>query len=311
MPVDPLIAARFPLIADIAPGTPVELLPETALQFGAPYDAYTPPDVSIEDVSVEGPHGSIPLRVYRAAELEDGGTGARSLLWAHGGGFTSGDLDMPEAHIVSLELAHRLRGVVVSVDYRLASETVHHPVPVDDVVAAWSWFIGSAAELRIDPVRAAIGGASAGAFLAAAAALRTTEEGRPAQVLLAYPALHFPNPAVEDAVAAELQALPPVLRFPPQVVLAIFQTYLGRFTDIPSAETPGLADLTGYPPTRIVVSELDDLRSSGELFAQQLASRGVPVEATVAKGMLHGHLNIPPTPLLPEVARTLDFLAAE
>ncbi|MGT2425277.1 hypothetical protein [Amnibacterium kyonggiense] len=43
MPVHPLIAARFPLIADVVPGTPPELLPETALAFGAPYGAYAPP----------------------------------------------------------------------------------------------------------------------------------------------------------------------------------------------------------------------------------------------------------------------------
>jgi acetyl esterase len=305
--VHPLIAARLPLIADIAPGTPAELMPETALAFGAPYGDYAPPQVTVEDASVDGPHGPVPVRIYRAADAEGG---ARSLLWAHGGGFTGGDLDMPEAHVVSLELAARLRGVVVSVGYRLASEAVHHPVPVDDVAAAWSWLRASAEDLGIDPERAAIGGASAGGFLAAAAALRTVASAEaPASVLLAYPALHFPNPAVEDALAAELRDLPPVLRFFPQVVTAIFATYLGRITDIPAAETPGLADLTGYPPTRIVVAELDDLRGSGELFAQQLASRGVPVELTVAEGMLHGHLNIPPVADLPEIARSLEFLA--
>ncbi|GAA2749757.1 alpha/beta hydrolase fold domain-containing protein [Amnibacterium kyonggiense] len=309
MPVHPLIAARFPLIADVAPGTPSELLPETALQFGAPYGEHTPPAVSVTETTIDGPHGPIRLRVYRSDELEDAGAGAHAVLWAHGGGFTAGDLDMPEAHVVGLELAHRLRGVVVSVDYRLATETVRHPIPVDDVAAAWAWLLASADDLGIDPTRAAIGGASAGAFLASAATLRTSGADRPAAVLLAYPALHFPNPASEDALAAELRTLPPVLRFFPQVVVAIFQAYLGRITDIPSAETPGLADLTGYPPVRIVVSEYDDLRSSGELFAQQLASSGVPVELTVAEGMLHGHLNIPPVDAMPEIARSLDFLA--
>ena len=157
-----------------------------------------------------------------------------------------------------------------------------------------------------------IGSSSLHSFLGSslfglAAALRP--EVSPASVLLAYPALHFPNPAPDDALAAELRTLPPTLRFFPQVVTAIFDVYLGRITDLPSAETPGLADLTGFPATRIVVSELDDLRGSGELFAQQLASRGIPVQLTVAEGMLHGHLNIPPVAGLPEVARSLDFLA--
>jgi acetyl esterase len=306
--VHPLIAARFPLLAGVVPGMPTEELPEEALAYGAPYGEYTPPRVSVTPATVRGPHGPVPVRVYRASDAD---RSTRSVLWAHGGGFTSGDLDMPEAHVVSLELAARLRGVVVSVDYRLASETVHHPIPVDDVFAAWQWLLASAADLDIDPERASIGGASAGGFLAAAAALRAVAAGRaPASVLLAYPALHFPNPAVDDALAAELRVLPPSLRFFPQVTLAVFATYLGRVTDIPAAETPGLADLTGYPPTRIVVSEFDDLRSSGELFAQQLASHGVAVAVAVAEGMLHGHLNIPPAEELPEITRSLDFLAS-
>ncbi|WP_375387208.1 alpha/beta hydrolase [uncultured Amnibacterium sp.] len=307
MPVHPLIAARFPLIADVLPGTPVEQLPEAALAFGLPYGDYRAPAVAIEDTAVDGPHGAIPVRIYRA---EDRGPDARALLWAHGGGFTGGDLDMPEAHVVSMELAARLRGVVVSVDYRLASDAVHHPVPVDDVAAAWDWLVGSAERLGVDPARIATGGASAGAFLAASAALRAVAAGRPpASVLLAYPAIHFPTPAVEDATAAVLRTLPSALRFTPGVATAIFAAYLGRITAIPAAESPGLADLTGYPPVRIVVSEFDDLRGSGELFAQQLASVGVTAALTVAEGMLHGHLNIPPTEALPEVGRSLDFLA--
>ena len=309
MPVHPLIAARFPLIADLAPGTPEDELPETALAYGAPYGDHVAPDVEVSDEQVDGPHGPVPVRLYRAADAEQG---ARAVLWAHGGGFTGGDLDMPEAHVVAMELADRLRGVVVSVDYRLASSVVRHPVPVDDVVAAWDWLHDQADRLGIDPARAGIGGASAGGFLAASAALRAVAAGRPpASVLLAYPAVHFPNPAVEDEVAEVLRTLPPALRFTPQVTVAIFGVYLGRISDIPAAESPGLADLTGYPPVRIVLSEFDDLRGSGELFAQQLGSVGVPAAVTVAEGMLHGHLNIPPTDALPEIARSLDFLAAE
>src|ERR687897_3032068 len=88
-------------------------------------------------------------------------TGA-GLVWAHGGGFAGGALDMPEADSV----AHALtaRGVtVVSVDYRLAGEGCRYPAPSDDVLAAWSWALQNSARLRIDPARLALGGASAGA----------------------------------------------------------------------------------------------------------------------------------------------------
>jgi acetyl esterase/lipase len=87
----------------------------------------------------------------------------------------------------------------------------------------------------------------------------------------------------------------------------MFANYAGRISDLPAEVTPGNAPLDGFPTTRILISEYDDFRPSGELFAAQLAEAGVPVEAQLAAGMLHGHLNR--TPALPEVSRSLDFLA--
>jgi acetyl esterase/lipase len=307
--VHPAIAARFPLIRDLQPGFDVDDVPESALAWFAPFGDYALPDVAIEDRSIEGLHGPIAIRIYRPR----GASGSRpGLLWNHGGGFTAGDLDMPEAHVVSAEIAARAGAVVVSVDYRLAVGGVRYPVPVDDVAAAWDWFVGSAGELGVDAARAAIGGASAGANLAVAAVLRARDAGHPlpSGMLLAYPALHFPTPALPDALAAEMRELPLPLRFTPRMITDITGAYLGRITDIPSNLMPGLADLTGLPPTRILVSEYDDLRASGELFVEQLTERGVPVELDVATGMLHGHLNIPPVPELPEVGRSIDLLAA-
>ncbi len=64
------------------------------------------------------------MRVYpasaAAARMPRRRPGAR-LVWAHGGGFVAGDLDMPEADWVARTLA--ARGVtVVSIDYRLAGD---------------------------------------------------------------------------------------------------------------------------------------------------------------------------------------------
>ena len=309
MPVHPAIAARFPLIRDLLPGLDVADVPESALAWFAPYGDYALPAVEIEDRMIEGPHGPIPVRLYRTPGERPDRPG---LLWNHGGGFTAGDLDMPEAHVVSAEVAARTGAVVASVDYRLAVGGVRYPVPLDDVAAAWDWFRGATSELGVDPARAAIGGASAGANLAVAAVLRSRDAGHPlpSAMLLAYPALHFPTPALDDDVAAEMRELPRLLRFTPRLITDITAAYLGRITDIPSNLMPGLADLTDLPPARIVVSEYDDLRGSGELFAEQLTERGIAVDVTVAAGMLHGHLNIPPSPEMTEVGRSIDFLAA-
>ena len=310
MPVHPLIAARIPLIASIGGFEETFGDPDSAQRFAAyaaPYGPYALPDVAIEDRSVPGPHGDIPVRLYRPRDERAQPPG---LLWMHGGGFAGGELDMPEAHVVSAELAAR-GAVVASVDYRLATETVRFPVPLDDVVAAWGWFASATDELGTDTARLAIGGASAGANLAASAAVRLRDEGRslPGALLLAYPVVHFPVPALPDDLAAEMRELPRLLRFTAEVIARITRGYLGRLSDIPPLLMPGLANLAGLPPTRILLSEYDDLRGSGELFEQQLREVGVPVESTVAVGMLHGHLNIAPVPQLPEIERSLSFLA--
>jgi acetyl esterase/lipase len=307
VPVDPAIAARFPLIRDVPPGADPLTLSETALGYFAPYGDYALPDVEVTEESVGGPHGPIRVRLYRPR----GERGALpGLLWAHGGGFVNGDLDMPEAHVVGAELAAR-GAIVASVEYRLAGEAVRYPVPLDDVAAAWDWFVETCGRHGADEARLTIGGASAGANLAVAAALRARDGGRPgpAALLLAYPALHFPTPALPDDLAAEMRTLPPMLRFTARSITDITRAYLGRISDIPPNLMPGLADLTGLPPVQMVLSEYDDLRGSGELFAEQLAESGVPHSVLVAAGMLHGHLNLPPVPDLPEVARSLDFLA--
>ena len=84
------------------------------------------------------------------------------LVWAHGGGFAGGDLDMPEADGVARALA--ARGItVVSVDYALAptraawaeslglpaKDGVHFPTASDDVIAAFRW----ALESELSPAR--------------------------------------------------------------------------------------------------------------------------------------------------------------
>ena len=264
---------------------------------GEPWDAA---GITIEDSTIPGPHGPVPLRTYRPE-----GPVAGAILWAHGGGFRHGDLDMPEGHIVSIELARRARAHVVSVDYRLAESGVNeYPVPIDDVEAAWRHLC---ADPAAEGVPVAIGGASAGAALAMATAMRARDAGpRPADaMLLAYPFAHYPNPALDPELSAEMASVP--FRFLPEGVEEMVRNYVGRISDVPPEALPGAARLDGLPPARIVISEYDDLRASAELLERQFHEVGVPVESYLARGMTHGHLNH--RPILPAIEESLDFLA--
>ncbi len=108
-----------------------------------------PAAVPTRDLTVDGPHGPVPVRVYGDPRSTDGAD-RPALLWIHGGAFMFGDLDMPEADWTAREICARTGGVVVSVDYRLAVGGVHHPVPLDDCVAATRWLRDHAAELGVD-----------------------------------------------------------------------------------------------------------------------------------------------------------------
>ena len=108
------------------------------------------------------------------------------LVYFHGGGWVLCDLD---THDQTCRFIAREAGVrVLAVDYRLAPE---HPFPaaLDDAVAAVRFAIEEAGRLGADPARVAVGGDSAGANLAAAAArLLSKDDGKaPAFQLLLYP----------------------------------------------------------------------------------------------------------------------------
>jgi acetyl esterase len=294
MPLDPVVAERLTLVAG------AQTWDEIDPSFGAPVGDYASPPVAVEATMAD----SVPVRIYRPVSRSELSPG---LVWLHGGGFAAGDLDMPEADYVAREVAHRAGAVVITVDYRLAVDGVHHPAPLDDVVAAWSWVERSAAQLGME--RTSLGGASAGGNLAAAAALRLRDAGArlPATLVLAYPAMHPELLAPSPSLAADLREVPGVLVFSPEEGRRITENYLGG--PVSSADGysfPALADVTGLPPTLVVNSEYDSLRSSGELFAAQLADAGVPVSSRYEPGTLHGHLN---TVGLDGALRTIDSIA--
>ena len=178
MPIHPAISSKLHLLEGIRSFEEGMADPVTRArmdEFMSISDAPAPPDAQVHDDEAPGPHGPVPVRVYRPSPA----TARRPcLVWMHGGAFMAGDLDMPEADSVARELAHRAGAVVVCVDYRLAVDGVTYPVPHDDVVAAFRWVARRGGALGIDPDAIAIGGASAGANLAAGAALRLRDDGR-------------------------------------------------------------------------------------------------------------------------------------
>lgn len=235
--------------------------------------------------TLPGPGGTIPVRWYRSEELA-ADEPAPTLVWAHGGGWQYGDLDMPEADSVAQVVAAGLPGVVITVDYRLAPAH-RHPAALDDVRAAFDWVAGEGPEHGIDPDRVALGGGSAGGHLAALVTLDLAVAGRgPAALLLAYP--------VTDPAGGPYDErhpdCPPVLWLGREGTMGLFQGYAGQDRSV-GVPVPAEGDLSLLPPTLVTTAEVDSLRAQALRFVDVAREAGAAVTHHDVDGVLHGYLN--------------------
>ena len=80
------------------------------------------------DVSLPGPHGQVPCRLY----LPDNAEKPPLIIYAHGGGFMQGSL--PSWDAMLRELVRQSGVAALSVDYKLSPEH-RFPVAFDEIVA--------------------------------------------------------------------------------------------------------------------------------------------------------------------------------
>ena len=270
----------------------------------------------IVDAVVLGRHGVVPVRHYEPDAAAPGSQ--QTVVWLHGGGFTHGDLDMPESHAVSEELA-RWGSLVVAVDYRRVPvggwwrrpktgvvPDVRHPVPLEDVVDVVTQTLSEHRNRDL-----VLGGASAGACLAAAATLRLLSEGSPgpARLLCVYGIFHAALPPYTAEQRARLRGRHGLLQYRPGMIKLMSQNYVGRSAITDPFAFPGGHDLHRMPPTLVLDADRDSLRASGERFAAELAAAGSQVGYQVVPDARHGFLNRPTTaPFADGIARILRWL---
>lgn len=254
---------------------------------------------------IPGPSGApdVKVIVYRPPDLD---RAAPCVLHLHGGGFVMGSA-------AAIEGPHRMVAaalgcVIVTVDYRLAPETVF-PGAVEDAYAALAWVMANAEELGVDPARVGVAGESAGGGLAAALALLARDRG---EYAIAFQ--HLTYPMLDDRTCTAADPHPHTGAF-------IWTAHNNRFgwasllgaepggPDVsPYAAPARAAELSGLPPTYIATGGLDLFLEEDIDYARRLMRGGVPVELHVYPGGFHA-FDLSPTAEVAGQARR-DSLAA-
>ena len=237
----------------------------------------------VEDTTIPGPNGEIPVRIYRPA----GDAAKPAIVFYHGGGWVIGSLDTHDGGCRAF--ANAADAVVVSVDYRLAPEHPF-PAPVDDAFAALEWVHAHAEDVGIDAARIAVAGDSAGGNLAAVVAQIARDAGGPPVCfqLLIYPVTdhEFDSVSMNDNAEGYFLSRDAMRWF--------YSHYLRDPAEgaNPLVSPIRASDLSGLPPALVITAEFDPLRDQGIAYAVAMSAAGTVVSSTTYDGVFHGFLSM-------------------
>jgi acetyl esterase len=302
MPLDPEAKAVLDVMAGAPDVDPFSIAPTVMREaFAAMSGEVEGPDVEkVEMKDVDGPAGTIPVRVY----TPDGDGERPCLVYFHGGGFVVCDLDSHD--VTCRELANGAGCLVVSVDYRLAPEA-KFPAAPEDCYAATEWVAQHASELGIDVHRIAVGGDSAGGNLATAVALMCRERNGPTLThqLLIYPVTDNRFDTIsykENGVGYFLSA---------DMMRWFWHHYLESESDgdNPLASPLRAPDLSGLPSATLLTAQYDPLRDEGRAYAERLQAAGVQTTHMEYPGVFHGFFGM--TSQIPRARQAVDEACTE
>jgi acetyl esterase len=241
----------------------------------------TAPMRSLEQRSIPGPGGPIPIRIYTPETNQE--EPLPVLLYFHGGWIYSGIEAVDRA--VRL-IANEAQVIVVSVEYRLAPE---YPWPAanDDGEAAFLWARANAASFSGDPECIAVGGDSAGGNISMSISQRQIAAGRPTPLyqLLYYTAIDFSPHYESSRIFARGYSFDATFRdFMMSVV------YPGTGTAERAVKELKSVKMEKMPASIVVTAGFDMLRDPGQSLARRMEKAGTAVTYLNYPTLIHGFL---------------------
>jgi acetyl esterase len=244
-------------------------------------DKVKPPIGRIEHLALDGPYGTIPVRVFCPSKPGPGDGGA--LIYLHGGGFIVGSLDQFDTAM--RRIAEASGAQVYLVDYKLAPE-YQWPTQMDEGEFVVRWLFENASQRGIDPGRIALGGDSAGGNMTCTISLKLRDEGGP-KLALQMPL--YPETAMPFNTRAGVENVSGGYVDTAGVLLFVWEL-LAQGTDYSQSYITPLnaPDLSGLPPALLVTCGYDMLRDVGHAYAQKLAAAGNDITYAHYPELPHG-----------------------
>ncbi|HTP77385.1 MAG TPA: alpha/beta hydrolase [Rhizomicrobium sp.] len=284
MPLDPIVkgfldqmaAAGGPKMSEVGPAVARETF-VAMMQLVGPKDV---PVGKTENLTVPGPGGPVPIRVY--TPVAAGRDPMPALIYYHGGGWVIGNIDTHDG--LCRMMANEGGFRVISVDYRLGPEH-KYPAAIDDSFAALSWVSANAASIGVDANRIAVGGDSAGGALAAEVAQLAKAKGGidVACQMLLFPVTHI------GAKTKSLSDFQAGYFLEKETLDWFYDCYLPANADKNDPKiSPLLAkDVSGLPPAYVMLGGFDPLHDEGLQYADKLRAAGVKVTLADYESLVH------------------------
>ncbi len=215
------------------------------------------------------------------------------LFFCHGGGWARGNFDASRSLTKYLAQNHGITGV--RIEYTLAPEPgAHVQVSIQDVLDAVQYVRDHAKELNVDPSRIGFAGTSAGAHLAACAAMLTKE----AKVFVGYSGIYDLTTAAITTRTKDPERIAYFGGLDPKYLEKASPLYLiPKKTKIAAQLFCGTGDIT------VEYSQSED-------FADALKRHKATVDLQVYKNYDHG-LNSKSSDKMEEIFfKTVDFVVA-